>query len=175
MARDGAEAGQHQQTGKNVDIQSLYALAKSGTGDQLKADLKRQEVTCPIDDIRLLGTCEHVCVGEVSGPNQGKTLLHIACSHGNASTVKALLELGASLLERTPTVVVREHKPCGDETCFHLAADAGSGDVVNVLLKHGNLCVSCLRILVNERSKLKRTPLEDLMVRHVPFYLKEKG
>ena len=168
---------QRRDEGLGLNVKSLYEIAKSGTGDQLKAELKRQDVTCPIDDIRLSGTCEQVCVGEVSGKNKDKTLLHIACSHGNASTAKALLELGASPLERTAKVYVTSRlvHVHGRETCFHLAAEAGSGDVINVLRMHGNLSVSCLREVVNRRSKLERTALEDLAFRHTSRCQNEKG
>ena len=171
-----AEA-EHQRRDEGVDVQSLYQLAKSGTGEQLKAELKRQDVTCPIDDIRLSGTCDQVHVGDVSGRNKGMTLLHIACSHGNAGTAKVLLELGASPLERTAKVYVNSRlvHVRGKETCFHLAAEAGSGDVINVLRMHGNLSVSCLREVVNRRSMLERTALEDLAIRHTSHCQNEKG
>ena len=162
--------------GREIDLQSLYLLSQSGTGDQSKAELKRQDVTCPIDDIRLLGTCQQVRVGDVSGPNQGKTLLHIACSHGNASTVKALLELGASPLQCTGMYINSSTlSEGGGESCVHLAAEAGSGDVIDVLRRHGNICENCFKDLVNASSHSKRTPLEVSAIRHLDIYKEEKG
>ena len=168
---------------KVVDAQSLYVLAKSGTGDQLKAELKRQDVSCPIDDIRLLGTCERVFLGDVSGPNQGKTLLHIACFHNNKSTVKALLELGASPLEYTPLVERQFYTGClgleektvvsGGQTCVHLAVEAGRGDVINLLRQN------CKQIgeLVNAPAKGEPqiSPMETLTICHTRHYLFHKG
>ena len=164
-------------------LQALYELAKAGTGDQLKAELKRQDVTCPVDDIRLLGEIDKVLPGDMSGNNKGKTLLHIACCHGNASTAKALLELGASPSERTPSVVETIRTGCGghkrikryhaEETCMHLAASVNSGDVINVL--RSNCRSEVCRDLANSQCADKRTPLEVLILRGSPVYTRVKG
>ena len=169
---------------RDVDVQSLHVLAKSGTGDQLKAELDRQNFTGSVDDIRLLGNSEQVEFGDLNGPNHGKTLLHIACSHGNASTAKALLELGASPEERTPIVRKQVRAKCGKsayvynggETCVHLAADAQSGDVINLIsdLWHKKHHWS-LRKLANARSRGRRKALELLATRNTPLYKAAKG
>ena len=103
--------------------------------------------------------------------------LSIMCDTLNAGTAKALLELGASPLERTAKVCVNSRlvHVRRKETCFHLAAEAGSGDVINVLRMHGKLSVSCLREVVNRRSMLERTALEDLAFRHTSRCQNEKG
>ena len=169
---------------RDVDVQSLYLFAKSGTGDQLKAELERQNFAGSVDDIRLLGTSENVEFGDLNGPNHGKNLLHIACSHGNASTAKALLELGASPEERTPIVRKQARAACrrlnhgyyGGETCMHLAADAQSGDVINLIsdLWHKQHHWS-LRKLVNARTTGRRIALELLATRNTLLDKAAKG
>ena len=100
----------------------LYLVAKDGSGDDLKAELERQNIPFPIDEIRVSPPGEpmfvkdddfsHILIGRPqSKKDVRKTLLQVASSHGNTSCVKALLTMGSSPRARTTSTM--EHLSFG--------------------------------------------------------------
>ena len=146
----------------DTDSEEIFRLIKSGTGDDLKASLKRLGYTVK-------------CIDEVHTREDDLSVLQVACSHGNASTADALLELGMSPLGREPVVVdTGDAHPYYDhytkvreaETCMHLAVRAGSTDVMELLIKRG------LGYLVNTttRNEEKISPLMAAATRYSKLY-----
>lgn len=135
----------------------LYELAANGTGEQLMAALN-WSMDQPIDMVRMEGRKRkynpYGLLDQI-----GQTLLHVASVHGNDSSVKALLELGASPSERTPLEGEYFELNCwrhreldrGWETSLHLAALTDNRAVVELLIDAG--------ADVNARSANGSTPL----------------
>ena len=127
----------------------LYLVAKDGSGDDLKAELERQNITFPIDEIRVSPPGEPMFVEDddfsshKSPKDVRKTLLQVASSHGNASCVKALLAMGSSprvrttsTIEQLPNATYHFRKVHGEETSLHLAAKADrSSELIDLLIR----------------------------------------
>ena len=126
------------------DVDEITRIAERGTGEELKAALER-----------LGRTLEWV--DDVHNGKKTMSLIQVACSQGNLSTAKALLELGGSPLGRGPTdpcacspgshwtfpevgavtSLLTAHEARASWTCMHLAATADSIDILKLLLTHG--------------------------------------
>ena len=158
------------------DGELLYLAAKCGTGEELKTLLRKQKLidNCPIDSIRVCGPEER------AGAGRDRTLLHIACCHANASSAKALLDLGASPLQRTlgrPEFVSFGTRLMviddGSYTCMHLAANADScAEMIGVLrsasgcddimdARSGNGCTPLMLVTTRCYSQAKHGNAED--------------
>ena len=141
--------------------QQLEGLAEVGTGEQLRAALARSWPG-PGD----------VHVDDIKG-SSGYSLLQVACVSGNASCVRALLNLGASQSRRSPRDVVALTLSGGHTlgllqgglTCLHLAAGVNSDEVIRLLLNTSGADV-------NARSANMATPL---MVNAERFWMIVEG
>ena len=93
----------------------------------------------------------------------GETLLQLACTEGNESTICALVELGASPLVKTESsddyfdiaCACGYSTPLGMETCMHLAARSDCDASVVDILRRAEGCED----IVNARSRNLCTPL----------------
>ena len=161
----------------------LYHVAKSGTRDELTAELNRQNLTTrAIDSIRVCGPGEPTSVDSnyPSTPvDVRQTLLQVACSFGNTSCVEALLKLGASPCARTPILVKLLSMGCyldseesGNESCMHLAAKADSSAGLIRLLTRTRAASGCEN-LVNARSQTDCTPLMLVASRYSRHFRKK--
>ena len=143
-------------------IKSLAELAQKGRGDELKAKLSQLDWKRPIDEIRVgAGKRQGPFGGTVDHP--GETLLQEACTVGNESTIRALVELGASPLLKTESsddyfdiaCACGYATPLGVETCMHLAARSDCDASVVDILRRAEGCED----IVNARSRNRCTPL----------------
>ena len=150
--------GAQQSAGEDVvpkAEQTLSLLARNGSGNELKAALKRRLRFRSVDRIRVdreaarqLRSLDRRLFDHYGSKDFDRnTLLHVACCNGNVNTTKALLELGASPGKFTRLVDCLNGEPfgfcatglemisTGYEAPIHLAAAADSGPVIDLLLK----------------------------------------
>ena len=140
------------------DCDEITRIARTGTGEELKAAFERLGHTAD-------------CVDNVHNRTKVRSLLQVACCDENLGTVEALLNLGASPHGRKP---IQEHSTrigceggrymvyrCG-LSCMHLAVRTGNTKMIGLLIGHG------FGQLVNARTmdEEKMTPLMVATTRH---------